>query len=58
MTPQTKLKELIASGLTMTEIAKRVGCSVAAISRYVDGSRENPSYATYRKIMALKGRKK
>lgn len=47
------IEQLIASGLTETEIAKEVGVEQPTINRLKLGVQKSTAYATGQKIMAL-----
>jgi len=54
MDTQTIVKELLATGLSQTELAKLAGCSPNTITQYASGVRgQRPSFAIGTKLLSL-----
>ena len=47
------ISDLVASGLTQVQIAKKAGCTQASISDLANGHTENPAYSIGSALIAL-----
>ncbi len=47
------VRALVASGLTMREVARRAGCAFATVQRIHAGSVDNVTVATYQALMGV-----